>query len=129
MEVARHMRRQETRWQSFCHAVNGALYVVRTQPNAWIELALTALALVLGVWLRITRLEWALIAFAVGLVIGMEMLNTAVESAVDLATRDHDPLAARAKDSAAAGVLVASLSALVIGLLIFLPRLWERLIL
>ena len=113
------------RWQSFRCALAGIRYVLRTQRNAHIELVATALVVALGLWFRVTRLEWALLAVVIGSVLAAEMLNTAVERAVDVATRRQDPLAQLAKDAAAAGVLTLVSTSVVIGVLIFGPRLWN----
>ncbi|MCD6290474.1 MAG: diacylglycerol kinase family protein [Anaerolineae bacterium] len=112
------------RWQSFRCALSGVAYVLRTQRNAHIELVMALLAVAMGIILQVTRLEWALLVLVIGMVFTAEMINTATEHAVDLATNEWDPLARVAKDAAAAGVLVASLTALIIGILIFGPRLW-----
>ena len=98
--------------------------MLRTQRNAHIELVMALLAVAMGIILQVTRLEWALLVLVIGMVFTAEMINTATEHAVDLATNEWDPLARVAKDAAAAGVLVASLTALIIGILIFGPRLW-----
>ncbi len=117
-----------SRWQSFRCALAGAQYVLRTQRNAHIEMVAATLVTLLGLWLQVTRLEWALLAIAIGFVLSAEMLNTAVERAVDVATRQSDPLARLAKDAAAGGVLMAILTSVVIGLLVFGPRLWNLLL-
>jgi len=113
-----------TRWESFRCALAGVAYVLRTQRNAHIEIAATAIVIAVGLWLQVTRLEWVLLATTIGLVFAAEMINTAVECAVDLITLEHIPLARIAKDVAAGGVLITILAACVVGLLIFGPRLW-----
>jgi diacylglycerol kinase len=112
------------RWQSFRCALAGVAYVLRTQRNAHIELAAAVLTIAAGMWLRVTYLEWTLLALTIGLVFVAEMMNTAVEHAVDVATREQDPLARVAKDAAAGSVLTAIIVAFVTGLLVFGPRLW-----
>ncbi len=111
------------RWQSFLCALSGVVHVLRTQRNAQIEIVVAAIVVAAGLWLRVSRLEWILLVIAIGVVLSAEMMNTAVEHAVDVATRDPDPLARVAKDAAAAGVLIAITISVVIGLLIFGPRL------
>lgn len=113
-----------TRWESFRCALAGVVYVLRTQRNAHIEMAATALVIAVGLWLQVTRLEWVLLATMIGLVFAAEMINTAVECVVDLVTLEHLPLARVAKDVAAGGVLITILASCVVGLLIFGPRLW-----
>ncbi len=111
------------RWQSFRCALSGVVHVLRTQRNAQIEIIIAAMVIAAGLWLRVSRLEWILLVVAIGIVLSAEMMNTAVEHAVDVAIRDPDPLARVAKDAAAASVLVAIAISVVIGLLIFGPRL------
>lgn len=108
---------------SFGYAGSGFLTLVSTQLNARIHLMLTAVALGLGAVLRIEYLEWALVVFAISLVWVAEALNTAIEALADVVTREHHPGIKRAKDVAAAGVLISAVGALVIGLLVFVPRL------
>jgi diacylglycerol kinase len=101
--------------------------VLRTQPNAWIHAIATASAIVLGLWLRLSRIEWAILTLTIGLVWTAEFINTALEAAVDLASPDIHPLAKIGKDVSAAAVLVAAIISVVIGLLVLGPPLWARL--
>src|SRR5947209_14022322 len=75
--------------RSFYFAFAGLFFLFRTQRNARIHLALGAVACGLGAWLHITRVEWALLAFTIALVLILEGLNTAVEAAIDLASPDY----------------------------------------
>lgn len=111
-------------WRSLGTALGGAVYVLRTERNAQIEAAIALLVLGMGVWLRINRLEWTIIFGLIGLVLGLEMVNTAIEAAVDLAQPTYHPLAKKAKDSAAGAVVVAAIASVAVGIVIFLPRLW-----
>ena len=79
----------------------------------------------LGIFLRLSLVEWAVIALAMSGVFTSELMNTAVESLIDLASPQHHPLAKIAKDAAAGAVLVNAAFAAVAGLLIFAPKLWE----
>ena len=110
---------------SFRHAWDGLTHAVSTQPNFTIHLFLSFLAISAGIWLRISSLEWITIALiiAVGLVI--ELVNTAIESTVDLITRRYNRLAKIAKDTSAAAMLVYALGAIVIAAVIFIPKLWR----
>ncbi|HEY8477016.1 MAG TPA: diacylglycerol kinase family protein [Chloroflexota bacterium] len=109
--------------KSFGHAVNGLAYLFRTQPNAHIHVAVAAGVLVLSALWRVTLVELALVLLAIGLVLVAEAMNSAVEAAVDVATREIHPRAREAKDVAAAGVLVAAATSVAIGALVFGPRL------
>jgi len=112
--------------KSFYFAFAGLAFLLRTQRNARIELTLGVIAAALGVWLDISRIEWAIIIFTIALVLILEGLNTAVEAAVDLAMPDRHPLAKAAKDLAAGMVLIAAMASVAVGLLIFAPPLWRK---
>ena len=120
-------RRRHGLIRSFYFAFAGLGYFFKTQRNARIELVLGILACALGAWLKISRIEWAIIAFTIALVLILEGLNTAVEAAVDLSSPNFHPLAKAAKDLAAAMVLIASIASLAVGLLILGPPLWTKL--
>ena len=123
-------RSRVTSWRivrSFRFAFAGLAYLLRTQRNARIHVLVGALACVMGAWLRIGRVEWALLVFTIALVVILEGLNTAVEAAIDLASPEIHPLAKAAKDLAAGMVLVAAIASVAVGLLILGPPLWARL--
>lgn len=109
------------RLRSIGFALQGIQWLLRTQPNALVHLFATAVVLLAGGYFGIAPLEWALLVGAIGAVWTAEALNTAIEWAVDLASPAHHPLAGKAKDVAAAGVLIASLAAVAIGALVFWP--------
>jgi diacylglycerol kinase (ATP) len=109
---------------SFVYAFRGIWTLFRREHNAWIHLAATFAVAAAGWWFTISRLEWALTIFAIGSVLAAEAFNTAIETLADAAVPERNPLVGRAKDLAAAGVLLASLAAALIGLLVFGPRLW-----
>jgi diacylglycerol kinase len=84
-----------------------------------------AVVVLVAAWLlKLSRLEWVLVLFAVSFVVVAEMFNTALERTVDLFVDTYHPLARLAKHIAAAAVLVSALNAAVVGILIFLPHLW-----
>lgn len=109
--------------ESLRFAVQGIAYAYRSQRNLRIQGALGCSALALGCLLALSAGELALVALASGLVMAAELGNTAVETAVDLSTREFHPLARLAKDVAAGAVLLSSLAAVVVGALLFVPRL------
>jgi diacylglycerol kinase len=119
-------RRSRSRLQSFRYAFSGLWYVLRTQRNAWIHAAITISVIVLGTWLGLTRYDWALILIAICFVWIAEIINTALEAITDLASPEQHPLARVGKDVGAGAVLLASLTAIILGLLILLPRLLEK---
>ena len=111
----------ESRLNSFGFSLAGCAYMLRHQKNTRIMLLATAGAVAAGVWLGIDARDWALLALAAGLVWVSEFINAAVEIAVDLHSPGLHPLARLAKDVAAGAVLLAALTALVVGGLILLP--------
>lgn len=108
--------------RSFRHAFAGVGQLLRTQRNFRIEVALGALAVALGAWLRVTALEWAVLAVVIALVLMLEGLNTALELAVDLASPAAHPKAKAAKDIAAGMVLIAAAASVAVGLAVFVPH-------
>ena len=110
------------RLASVAHALRGIGVLLRTQANARIHALATLLVVVAGCYSRLSLQDWALLAIAVSSVWMAEALNTAIELVVDLVSPQRQPLAARAKDVAAAAVLLTSLGAVVVGLLVFLPH-------
>ena len=113
---------------SFKYAFLGVWHVLRTQRNARIHLSVALVVIALGLWLGLSRTEWAIIILTIGLVLAAESFNTVAEAAVDLATADFHPLAKIAKDVAAGAVLVTAITAVIVGLLILGPPLWDALL-
>ena len=116
-----------SRLHSFVHAFRGLAYVVRTQRNAWIHVVISIVVLVVSLWLRLNPLEWAIIILTMAMVFTAEFLNTAIEAVVDLASPHKHPLAKVGNDVGAGAVLIAAIAAILVGLLILWPPLWERL--
>ena len=114
--------------RSFGYAFSGLWYLVRTQRNARIEIAVGVAACALAAWLRIDREDWAILAITIAIVLMAEGLNTAIEVAVDLSTPQLHPRAKICKDVAAGMVLIAAIGSVVVGILIFGPPLWHRLV-
>lgn len=88
---------------------------------------MSILAVVLGLWLSISRIEWVVIIFVITLVWLAEFLNTALEAVVDLASPEQNHLAKVGKDVGAAAVLIAAGAAVIVGLVILGPPLWAKL--
>ncbi|MEN9562055.1 MAG: putative diacylglycerol kinase [Chloroflexota bacterium] len=116
-----------SRVRAFHYAFQGWGYVLRTQRNAWIHSAIATVVFLLGLWLKLSLQEWAIIVLTAAFVFSAEFINTAIEAVVDLATEEHHPLAKVGKDVGAAAVLVAALAAVLVGLLILGPPLLARL--
>jgi diacylglycerol kinase (ATP) len=117
-----------SRLHAFQCAFAGWWYVIRTQRNAWIHALFSVAVFIVGLWLQLSRQDWAAIIFAIALVWTAEFLNTALEAVVDLASPQHHPLARVGKDVGAAAVLIAAGGSVLIGLLILGPPLWEKIL-
>ncbi|MEM0954304.1 MAG: diacylglycerol kinase family protein [Pseudomonadota bacterium] len=113
--------RLRARIESFRFAGRGLAILLREQHNCRIHFVATLVVIILGFTLNIASFEWVAVLFAVGLVWVAEALNSALEYLADAAVPEQHLLVAKAKDAAAAGVLVASIIAAAIGLLVFLP--------
>jgi undecaprenol kinase len=111
---------------SFRHAFDGLAYVVRAERNARVHLAVSLVVVLLGAWLRLSRIEWVFIIMAIALVFAGEMLNTVVELVIDIVAPNRNSLAKYAKDVAAGAILIAAIAAAATGLIILGPPLWER---
>lgn len=105
--------------KSFIYAFHGIVVSLREQRNLKVQLFVAVLTVGAGFFFSITAMEWCLVLFSIGLVVGLEMINTSLEGLVDLVTRERLPLAGKIKDMAAGAVLVASLIAVIIGVIIF----------
>ncbi|KJD42059.1 diacylglycerol kinase [Paenibacillus polymyxa] len=112
------MRRQPWR-MTFRYAAEGVVYALRTQVNMRIHAVVALLVIVAGLTLRISRLDWLFVCMAIAIVMVAELINTAVEAAVDLISPDIHPLAKAAKDTAAGAVLLAAVFAVIIGIFVF----------
>ncbi|MDM8301202.1 diacylglycerol kinase family protein [Collinsella tanakaei] len=105
--------------RSFGYAMEGFVTAVRTERNIKVMLVMGVAAVIAGIVLRIDLLSWCLVALCFGLVIFAELVNTAIEAIVDLATQELHPLAKRAKDIAAASVYTLSITAAIVGIIVF----------
>jgi diacylglycerol kinase len=104
---------------SVIHALAGIRFSLRDQANLKIQVFVTCITVGAGFYFHITDMEWCIILLAIGLVISLEVMNTAVENLVNLVTMEWKPLAGKAKDLAAGAVLFASIIAVIIGVVIF----------
>jgi diacylglycerol kinase len=109
--------------KAFKFALNGLYCFFKLETKAFIHLLFAALALGMGFLLKLNTLEWIFICIAIGLVFITEMFNTAIERIVDHVSPERSEMARISKDLSAAAVFVASVVALAIGLIIFLPKL------
>ncbi len=108
--------------KSFKYARAGAAHAFRTQRNLWIHFFIALLVLAFALWLRVSLLELCILMIAIFTVIGTEMMNTAVEELVNILSPEHRVEAGLAKNVAAAAVLLAVAGAMVVGSIIFIPK-------
>jgi undecaprenol kinase len=106
---------------SFKYAFEGLLTALKDQPNLKFHFFVAICVIIAGVWFQIKTVEWLLIILVIGSVIAIELTNTAIEEMVNAFTDSVHPSAKKAKDVAAAAVLVTAITAAIIGLVIFLP--------
>ena len=107
---------------AFKYAWQGLVAMVKYEHNARIHLVAAGVAIVAGFLFEISAMEWCLIVVCIGLVISAEALNSAVEALADKITEERDPLIGRAKDLGATAVTLLALVAVVVGMIIFLPK-------
>ncbi len=111
------------RIKSFGPALKGLFWLFKNEGNAQFHLIATIVVVIAGFYFKVTISEWVLLCFAIGLVLCAEALNTAIEKTIDLLHPQKHEKAGLVKDLAAAGVLVASILAIIVGVLIFAPKL------
>ncbi len=111
------------RAKSFTHAGRGVWLFIKTTHNAWIHLFIFTLALALGWYCAISTTEWMFLILSAGFVLVAEAFNTAIEIDINLTSPEYHPYAKDTKDVAAGAVLLAASTAVVVGLLIFVPYL------
>jgi len=110
--------------RSFKFAFRGMGVLFREEHNAWVHLVAAVLAVAAGIFFRISLLEWALVAFAIGLVFSAEVFNSALERVCDVVQPEQDKRIGDIKDLCAAAVLICAIAAAAIGLFIFLPKIF-----
>lgn len=105
--------------ESFHYALSGLVTAITSERNINVQLAVGVAAVISGFVIGLDAISWALIVLCIGMVLTAELVNTALEAVVDLATQEIHPLAKRAKDIAAASVFVLAITAAIVGLLVF----------
>ena len=112
--------------ESFNYAFQGVVHALRTHRNMRVHVVIAAAVLIAAIVLGVSRLELIALLLSITFVLVAEMLNTAIESAIDVATTSFDPLAKLAKDIAAGAVLISAVNALVVGYLVFSSAIAHR---
>jgi diacylglycerol kinase (ATP) len=119
-------QRSPSLFDSFNYATEGLVHALRTQRNLWIHFTIAALVLVAAVGFGVSKLELISLLISITFVLVAELVNTAIEAAVDVASTSFDPMAKLAKDIAAGAVLIAALNALAVGYLVFSGAVADR---
>ncbi|MCU0288988.1 MAG: diacylglycerol kinase family protein [Acidobacteria bacterium] len=109
----------------FKYAFNGIFYAIKTQANVRIHIVVSVLVISAGFIFKINPIEWVFICFAIGLVLASELFNTTIESLVDIVSPSYNEKAGRVKDIAAGAVLIAAIISVIIGGIIFLPKIMK----
>nr|WP_295969452.1 diacylglycerol kinase family protein [uncultured Bacillus sp.] len=112
--------------RSFSYAFSGVYYAFRQERNMKIHCLAAIVVIFLGFYLQLSAMEWGFILLAVGGMFSLEMVNTAIERTVDLITEEYHPLAKQAKDIAAGAVIVYAITSVIIGCIIFLPKIFKN---
>ena len=115
-------RKKDPLYKSFGYAFQGIFTCIRKERNMKIHCMVAALVVIAGLILGISVTEWCICLGLFGMVMALELVNTAVEAVVDLVTEERHPLAKIAKDTAAGAVLIAAIMAAIVGLIIFVPK-------
>jgi len=107
---------------SFKYAFEGIVSAFKKERNLKIHFGIAVVVMILGVLFKLHKLEWLILILTIGIMIVLELINTSIERMIDLITEDYHPLAKQAKDIAAAACLVFAICTVIIGLIIFLPK-------
>lgn len=114
----------KSRFQSFRFAFKGLGTLLKFEHNSRIHLFAAGTAIIFGVYLKINVSEWSLLIIVIGIVFITELLNSSLESLGDKINPEFDVMIGRAKNYSAAAVFIAAVVAIVVGAIIFFPKLW-----
>lgn len=119
---------EENKWknQSFLNALknalNGIKYTFKTQRNLKIQIILALLAICAGLFFRLSTIEWIILSLTIFLVLIVELINTAIETTVDMFTMEYNERAKIAKDASAGAVTLMAIASIVVGMFLFIPK-------
>jgi diacylglycerol kinase (ATP) len=119
-------RRPPTIFDSFNYAFEGLIHVLRTQRNMRVHFAAAVIVLVVAAFVGVSKIELIALLISIAFVLVAEMINTAIEGAIDVATTSFDPMAKLAKDIAAGAVLLSTINAVAVGYLVFSGKVADR---
>ena len=119
---------EENKWknQSFLNALknalNGIKYTFKTQRNLKIQIIFALLAICAGLFFRLSTIEWIILSLTIFLVLIVELINTAIETTVDMFTMEYNEKAKNAKDASAGAVTLMAIASIVVGMFLFIPK-------
>lgn len=111
----------QARLKSFYYAFTGMKHVLRAEHNMWIHLSVALAVIILGALLKINRFDWLIVILCIGFVLSAEIMNTAIEKLTDKVSPERNEVAGLVKDISACAVLVSVITAVIAGLLVFMP--------
>lgn len=118
-------QKKDPLYRSFQYAIQGIAAGIKKERNMKIHCTVMVLVIIAGLMVKLSAVKWCICLIFFGLVLSLELVNTALEAAVDLVTEERKPLARLAKDTAAGAVLIAAVMAAAAGCVIFIPELPE----
>jgi len=110
------------RLKSFTFAFNGLKILLREEHNSWIHVAITICVVMAGFLLQISLFEWVAVVLCIGLVITLELINSAIENMSDFVSPEKNDIIKKVKDLSAAAVFIAAICSAIVGIIIFLPK-------
>lgn len=113
------------RFKSFEYAFNGLKILIREEHNSRIHILAAMAAVIAGLFFQLSAIEWVAIVLAIGWVIALEIINSAIENISDFVSPGQNEMIKKIKDLSAAGVLVGAITAVIIGLIVFVPKIME----
>ena len=124
--ISRDERKRQKGFKKFFHSftypIRGLKYAYRNEQNLAVDLGIALIVIIASFIFKVSLIEASILAITIGLVLALELINTAIEATVDLVTEEYHPLAKVAKDASAAAVFVFAIAAVIVGLIIFLPK-------
>ena len=115
-------------WEALIHSLVGVKYAFHNERNLKIQMIFAILAILIGIFLKLTGAEWILLCLTIGMVLFAEFINTAIEIVLDLYSQKYDETIKQAKDVASGAVLLTSIVSIIIGCIMFLPKILDKLI-
>lgn len=119
------MKKTKKLINSFKYAISGIITSFKTERNMKIHILVMILVIIAGIIFKLSLLDWIILVIMFGLVISAELFNTAIETTIDMITKEKNEKAKIAKDVAAGAVLVLAIVSVIVGLIIFIPKILD----